>query len=356
MMRFFLPTICCLALSIMNLSAGGIPEAAAEGETVAIRVIKQDDQLGQLLDPGLSQARVLASGFTWSEGPLWVPELDGLLFSDVPNRTIWLWREGEELTPFVTAREDYGPGLVQPPQGKTFGTNGLVLDNEGRLIVCGHSQGRALFRFDLPGWLQSGREKQTWETLVTEYRGKRLNAPNDAVVHPESGAILFTDPPYGLADKDKQLAFNGVFRFDPAMGEIDLLIQTMSMPNGIGLSPEATMLYVAEADPAQRFWMEFEFLVTGTVANGQQLASANRLPSKKYPGVPDGLKVDAAGNIWASGPGGVLIYSPGGDLLGHILIPATVANLAFGGRGGKTLYLTAHDKVLALPVNVQGSR
>jgi gluconolactonase len=232
--------------------------------------------------------------------------------------------------------------------GNERGSNGLTLDREGRLICCEHGD-RRLSRLE-PG----GGKK----TLADSYRGKRLNSPNDAVIH-SSGAIYFTDPPYGLPkgwdDPRRELDFCGVYRL-AADGTLTLECDTMTRPNGIALSPDEQTLYVAQSDPAAPIWRAFAVAADGTLADaktgGRVFFDATAL-AKTRRGNPDGLKVDAAGNLFATGPGGVLVFAPDGTHLGTLLTGQATANCAFG-EDGKTLFITADSLLCRVRLATKG--
>jgi len=216
--------------------------------------------------------------------------------------------------------------------GREPGSNGLTFDKQGRLILCEHGD-RRIARMDSDG----GKI-----TLADRYQGKRLNSPNDAVVH-SSGDVYFTDPIYGLPQQEKdprrELDFCGVYRWSASDGSVTLLSKELSRPNGIAFSPDGKTLYVANSDPARAIWMAFPVMGDGTAGAGRIFADVTPMVAK-LPGLPDGFKVDRAGNLWATGPGGVHIYSPAGNRLGRIETGEATANVAFG-DDGSTLYITA---------------
>ncbi|MCZ6900898.1 MAG: SMP-30/gluconolactonase/LRE family protein [Bacteroidetes bacterium] len=294
-------------------------------------IIRLDAELDNLLSTE-AKIEVLAEGFTWSEGPLWIPQGEYLLFSDVPKNTIHKWKESEGLSTFLTPSGYTG---ADTKEGET-GSNGLVLDAQGRLVLCQHGDRRV-------ARLESSLDDATpdYATIADNYQGQRFNSPNDAVFHP-GGDLYFTDPPYGLLgqdeDPDKELDFNGVYRVT-AEGEVFLLTDEMTRPNGLAFSPDARTLYVANSDPAMALWMAFDILADGNVANGRVFFDATQWVEDK-PGLPDGLKINDEGYIYATGPGGVLIFNPQGKHLGTINTGQKTSNCAFG-ENGKYLYMTA---------------
>ena len=286
-----------------------------------------DPRLDQLIPPGAKVER-LGQGYDWSEGPVWDKKGGYLLFSDVPMNTVFKWAPGMSAPEAFLKPSGY---TGQTPRGGEPGSNGLVKDAQGRLVLCQHGD-RRIARLEADG---------SFKTLIDNYEGKKLNSPNDAVYHSD-GSLYFTDPPYGLlgknADPKKELPFNGVYRLAPD-GKLTLLTQEMTYPNGIGLSPDEKTLYVANSDPEKALWMAFPVKDDGTIGPGRVFFDATR-GVKTLKGLPDGLKVDQAGNLWATGPGGVLIFSPDGKNLGLLNTGEATANVGFG-DDGSTLYITA---------------
>ncbi len=266
----------------------------------------------------------VATGFGATEGPVWLG--DHLLFSDIPRSRTIRWRElpeGPEVTTYRT------------PTGNA---NGLTLDGEGRLLRCEHS-GRRVTRIEHDG---------TETTLVDRYEGKRLNSPNDIVVH-SSGAIYFTDPPYGLANftEGKELSFHGVFRLDPN-GTLTLLAQDLDRPNGLCFSLDETILYVA--DTSRQHIRAFDVLPDGSVTNSRIWAD---LTSTDV-GRPDGMKIDQQGNLYCTGGGGVRVLTPAGNIVGRILVSEQNRNIGFGGPDWRTLYMTAGAGLYRIRLNIPG--
>ena len=307
----------------------------------------------QVLDEALSslvaadaQLEVLAEGFDWSEGPVWVSSGKFLLFSDVPSNRIYQWMEGSEVGVFL---EPSGyTGTVA--RGGETGSNGLTLDSEGHLIIAQHGD-RRVARLST-----SVLEPQpVYETITEQYDGKRFNSPNDLVYHSD-GTLYFTDPPYGLefrmSDPAKELDFQGVYSVSPD-GIVQLLESTMSRPNGLAFSPDESTLYVANSDPERAIWMAYDVLPDGGISNGRVFFDATDLVKQGLPGLPDGLKVDESGNLFATGPGGVLIISPEGVHLGTINTTQATANCAFGGDGS-LLYVTADMLLLRIQLLTKG--
>lgn len=296
-------------------------------------VLRLDPALDQLLAPE-AKIEVLSSGFVWSEGPVWVAEKEHafggyLLFSDIPNNRIVRWDEGKGA---VTWMQPSGYTGVEP-YGSEPGCNGLVLDQMGQLISCEHGDRRISL-------LTKGGGKRT---LSDNFEGQRLNSPNDACLGPDGKSIYFTDPPYGLPnrwdDPLRELDFCGVYRI-AADGTLTLLTKEMTRPNGIAFSPDFKTLYVAQSDPEESIIKAFPVMADGTLGESRLIHDATADAKAGLPGLPDGLKVDAKGNLWATSPGGVRILTPEGKLLGRISTGERTANCAWG-NDGSTLYLTA---------------
>lgn len=300
-----------------------------------------DPALDSLL-PANAQLEILAEGFEWSEGPLWVPQLNSVLFSDIPNNRINRWSEADGLQPYLEPAGYTGT----TPRGGEPGSNGLLLDAEGKLVLCQHGD-RRMARMEAP----LDQPAPNFTTLVGDYEGKRLNSPNDAVYH-TNGSLYFTDPPYGLAQpSDQELDFQGVYRLRPD-GKVDLLTKELSRPNGIAFSPDEKKLYVAVSDPDRAHYMAYDVERDGTLDQGRILFDATPLvPGRK--GLPDGIKVDDRGNLWATGPGGVLILAPDGRHLGTIDPGEAAANCAWG-NDGSVLYITADTYLCRIRTRTRG--
>ncbi|WP_128547673.1 SMP-30/gluconolactonase/LRE family protein [Larkinella soli] len=294
-----------------------------------------DPKLDQLLAKD-AKIEVLATGFDWSEGPVWVKEGGYLLFSDVPQNTVFRWSEKEGCTPFLKPSGYTG---VAHYSGEP-GSNGLTLDRQGRLISAEHGDRRISVLA-----LNGGGGKKT---LADNYQGKRFNSPNDVAVH-SGGSVYFTDPPYGLPEREKdkktrELDIHGVYRVTPD-GRVTLIVGDLTRPNGIAFSPDEKTLYVGQSDPDKPYIMAYPVQADGTVGTGRIFYDGKEGMRQNLGGVPDGLKVDRNGNVWSSGPGGIVIVAPDrpagpGKLLGRIRTGAATANCAWG-DDGSTLYITA---------------
>lgn len=303
---------------------------------------RKDQRLNSLIPVGANMERI-ASGFEWSEGPIWVPNAKALLFSDIPRNSVYQWSETGGLTLFLKPSGYTGS---EPFTGPEPGSNGLTLDANGALVLCQHGD-RRVSRLAADG--------KGFDVLAEKYDGKRLNSPNDLIYH-SNGDLYFTDPPYGLPknidDPNKEIDFQGVYRLSKD-GKLTLLTRDMSRPNGLGFSPDEKTLYVANSDPDHAVWMSFPVKDDGTLGEGKVFFDATPL-AKTQKGLPDGLSVDQSGNIFATGPGGVLVFAPDGTHLGTLLTGEATANCAFGGEGASTLYITADMYILRVPTQTHG--
>lgn len=337
-----------LAALLPVLLAGGSGAAEAVGELPTVGSIQRlDPRLDQIVAAD-AKIEVLGMGYDWAEGPVWVKgggavpgvDVDSLLFSDIPHNRIHRWQPGSTVAVFMEPSGFTGPGSGASDRG----SNGLTADREGRLVLCEHGD-RRLAR------LERGGGKRT---LADSWEGKRFNSPNDATVH-SSGAIYFSDPPYGLPkqmeDPHRELDFCGVYRLG-IDGKVTLLCRTMTRPNGICLSPDEKTLYVAQSDPERPIWNAFKVQPDGTLDAGRLFFDGTAL-LKQRPGLPDGLRVDEAGNVFATGPGGVLVIAPDGTHLGTILTGQATANCCFG-EDGRALFMTADSLLCRVRLKTRG--
>lgn len=292
--------------------------------------------LNELIAPG-AVIEQLADGFSWAEGPVWMG--NHLLFSDVPNNCIYQWHAGKatlEIVPSGYTWKDEGEGQM--------GSNGLTRDRQGRLVLCQHGDRRV-------ARLENGKFK----TIAEYYQFHRFNSPND-LVYKSNGDLYFTDPPYGLKGQDQNptmdLPYSGVYRVDPK-GQVCLLEKDLKRPNGIAFSPKEEVLYVANSDPEKPVIMAYSVKKDGTLSKGWVFFDASELAKSGKKGLPDGMKVDVNGNLFATGPGGVLVISPEGKLLGTIAPGMPAANCAFGDHG--TLYITANKCLLRVKTLTRGA-
>lgn len=338
-----------LTLSIALVLAGALSMfAGIRSDPAPYPKIGLVERLDPALDALLAQdAKLerLADGFRWSEGPVWRPTEEDLLFSDVPANTVYRWKDGEGVSVFLRPSGD--TGVWGKSSGE--GANGLTLDAGGRLVLCQHGDRRIA---------RLGAGSPRYEALVDRYDGKRFNSPND-LCFDRAGNLFFTDPPYGLGQEAPQdLEQSGVYR-RAIDGAVQLLCGSLERPNGIALSPDERTLYVANSGdrPGMRtFLMAFALHTDGSVDSGREFFDGEPLRAKRGGGLMDGLKVDVHGNLWATGPGGVLILSPKGKLLGTILTGTATANCCFGGPDGTTLFITANNMLLRIETLVTGAK
>lgn len=304
---------------------------AADTSATVGSIERLSTELDALIAPD-AQLEILAEGFNWSEGPLWLPEQQMLIFSDVPENTIYQWKEGDTASVYL-----YPSGYTQyARRGGEPGSNGLLLDAQGRLVLCQHGDRRVAYMsapLDQP--------VPTFVTLAGQWEGKKFNSPNDAAYHP-NGSLYFTDPPYGLAegpdDPAREIDFQGVYRLDPA-GEVTLMTDELSRPNGIAFSPDGNTAYVANSDPQRAIWMAYDVDQNGEFTNGRVFLDVTDRVGQEQ-GLPDGLKVSRSGHLFATGPGGVLVLTADGRQLGLIRTGQATANCAFDTEE-RYLYITA---------------
>jgi len=291
------------------------------------------------LDPALdnvistnAKIEIIADGFEWSEGPLWIEKQNMLLFSDVPMNTVFKWTEEKGKEVYLKPSGYTG---TEPSKCKEPGSNGLVLDVAGNLVLCQHGD-RQMARMDAA----LDKPEPKFITLADKFNSKRFNSPNDAVFS-RAGELFFTDPPYGLQTQDdsdpkKEISFNGVYKVK-TNGEVILLVDSITRPNGIALTPDEKKLIVACSDGKHPNWYIFD--INGdSLVNGKIFYSAAE-EAKTMKGSPDGFKIDKNGNIFASGPGGVYIFNSGGKKLGMIRLNDAASNCALS-SDEKTLYVT----------------
>ncbi len=342
MFRVFAAPAALAAAALVALAPAPSAAQPAEKKMTIGSIDRKSPKLDELI-PKDAVIEVLAGGFKWTEGPVWDKKTKALLFTDIPNNRVMRWSPTDGLKEFLKPSGYTGK---EPFTGYEPGANGLAFDKDGNLVLCQHGD-RRVSRLTADG---------KFHTLVDRYTGKRLNSPNDLVFH-SNGDLYFTDPPYGLPkqmeDSGKELPFQGVYRLKPN-GDLTLLTKEMTRPNGIGLSPDQKTLYVANSDPAKAVWMAFPLGADGTISGaGKMIHDATAEVVAKKPGLPDGLRVDVKGNIFATGPDGVFVFAPDFTLLGKIVIGDKNANCAFG-DDGSTLYICANDKLVRVRTTTKG--
>lgn len=331
-----LKTAILFILSITSLGC------ASSNEIITVGTVERHSEGLAALVPTDARIEKLAEGFAWSEGPAWIRDGGYLLFSDIPNNTVYRWDEVNGLQVYLRP----AGYMWSDAPGAELGTNGLVVDAERRLVMADHGN-RQIARLDSTNFTRT--------TLAARYNGKRLNSPNDLVIR-SNGDIYFTDPPYGLRglndDPAKELSFNGVYRLRPN-GDMTLLTDELTFPNGIAFSPDERTLYVANSDSNRPIWMAYDVSPDGMTSNGRVFFDGADLVRAGKRGMPDGLAIDRSGNIFATGPGGVLVFSPDGEHLGTISTGELIANATFG-DDGSTLYMTSNNFLARIRLSTIG--
>jgi gluconolactonase len=300
-----------------------------------VSVRAESDQLHELVDANAEVERI-GTGFTFTEGPIWNPRGNFLLFSDMPGDTRRRWDEQSGITE------------VAKPSNKG---NGMTLDAEGRLIVCEHVTS-SVVRMD-PDGTGGGRE-----VLASHYESKELNSPNDVIVH-SSGAIYFSDPTYGRMpvfgiEREQELNFQGVYRIPPGGGDPQLLVDDFVQPNGLCFSPDESLLYINDTDRAHI--RVFDMEDDGSISKGRVLADGIGTGDLESGELVDGMKCDEHGNVWVTGPKGVWIFTPSGEYLGIVEIPEGVGNLHWGGPDWSWLFVPATTSLYRVATKTRGRR
>ncbi len=299
----------------------------------------------EILDKGVEsilsknvEITTIARGFNWSEGPLWLKDQQALLFSDVPENKIFRWSEKDGLTVWLEPSGYTGADSIDRD-----GSNGLLLDKTGSLILCQHGD-RRISKMESP----IGQPSSSFAVIADKWRGRKLNSPNDAAWYNDN--IYFTDPPYGLPGEDenteKEIGFSGVYRITPK-GLVILVEDKLTRPNGIGFNAATNSMYVANSDPKDARWMKYQ-LSSGNIEEGKVLYDATDQVSL-YSGLPDGLKIHPSGYVFATGPGGIWVFSPADVLSARIYIPQATSNCAFDDTFSH-LYVTADSTVISIPL------
>jgi gluconolactonase len=299
-----------------------------------------DDEALEVIDPK-SKIEILASGFAWTEGPLWIKDGNYLLFSDIPNNKVYkLDPKNNDTITYLHPSGFSGIDFT----GEEPGSNGLLINKDGELVLLQHGN-RQIAKIKTP--LETPSSEFT--TLVDSYMGKKLNSPNDGTFD-NNGNLYFTDPPYGLPkrmdDPTKELDFQGIYCLLTS-GEL-ILLDSISRPNGIGLSPDENTLYVANSDPEHAVWFQYNVTAPGKIEDKKLFHEVTYLIGKEgQQGLPDGMKINSKGIIFATGPGGIWIFNPTGKVLARIHTGQATANCAFDTEE-KRLYITADDYIMAV--------
>ena len=336
--RYFCATGAALIGS--SCTAGNNPPAASESFAVKLDVF--DDRFYELISRQ-TKADILAEGFQWSEGPCWDLKKNKIYFTDVPQNKAYSWSAKKGLQTFLSpSGEANVEGFREP------GANGLFFDHQSRLLLCNH--GRRSIEV-----VQT--DSKTRETLTQSFRGKKFNSPND-IVATRDGHMFFTDPPYGLAGLDasnlKELPFNGVYHLAPN-GKVKLIDRKLTFPNGIAISKDGRMLYVNQSDPNKPILMRYNLDASHKVMNKTILFDFAAFMKPDAHGLPDGMTLDEAGNIFTTGPGGIYVITPEGHALGRLSLDRASSNCSFG-EDGKTLFVTNQDRLLRMETQSLGLR
>lgn len=329
-----------VSLMLAGMLALGHSTMIASSTAEDITFVRLDPRFDSLVPRDAALEKV-ADGFNWVEGPVWDRKKNYLLFSDIPANSIYKWKKGKGTSLFLKPSGYTG---TAPFEGREPGSNGLLFDSQGRLVLCEHGDRRV-------ARLESNGKKTT---LADRYEGKRFNSPNDAV-YKSNGDLYFTDPPFGLPkvfnDPQRELDFCGVYRLSKN-GKVTLLTKEVRLPNGIAFSPDEKTLYVTDVDSENPAWLAFDVKADGTIANKRVFFDARPFAAR-MPGAPDGLKVDQKGNLFASGPGGVYVFSSDGRHLGTIETKGRVSNCGWG-DDGSVLYITADKTIYRIKLNTRG--
>jgi gluconolactonase len=347
-----LPIFCVsrlpLLLAAMLLLAACTPDQSESGVTApkhdnfsaAGSILRLDPALDALVPPD-TKIEKLAGGFKFTEGPIWFSN-GNVWFSDVVGNVVRQWAPDGTVTEILRPGGANDPSYAPP--GSFIGPNAMVFAKDDVVLLCQHGNRRIV-------QIDSNRRVSVF---LDRWDGKRFNSPND-LVFKSDGALYITDPPYGLVKQDddpaKEIKFNGVFRY--AGGKVTPVIRDLTRPNGIAFSPDEKYLYISNSDEKHKVWMRYEVQPDGTVANGKVFFDAN---DEKGGGLPDGMKIDARGNLYCAGPGGLWIFSPEGKHLGTIKPGETPANCNWGGADRKTLFITAETGLYRVRLAVEGEK
>jgi gluconolactonase len=338
-----LPTLVQIVMALAIIFSLLACSASEQNTTSASfgKIIRLDPRFDKLV-PQDAVLEKIADGFTWVEGPVWNRKEGYLLFSDIPNNSVFKWKEGEGITLFLKPSGYTGSA---PFDGREPGSNGLTFDAQGRLVLCEHGD-RRIARLEEDG---------SKTTLVDRYEGKRLNSPND-LSFKSNGDLYFTDPPFGLPkgfdDPQKEIPFQGVYRLS-VDGKLILLTKEIKAPNGLVFSPDEKVLYVTDVDPDRSAWLAFDVKDDGAIANGRVFFDATAL-TKTGKGGPDGMKVDKYGNVFGTKRGGVYVFAPDGTHLGTIETGIPTSNVNWG-DDGSVLYITASTAIYRIKLSTKGN-
>lgn len=299
-----------------------------------------DPELLDVLDTS-AVLEVIADGHEWTEGPVWIESEQMLLYSDIPRNKIYKWTSEKGIEEYLDSAGYTGKNI----RGGELGSNGLLLNSKGQLVLCQHGDRRMAI---MDAELASPQSR--FISIVDSWNGKKFNSPNDAVFRSD-GALFFTDPPYGLErnmeDSLKETPFQGVYMFHK--GKLRLLNDSITRPNGIALLNNEKSLLVANSDPENPFWYLFDLDDKDSLVLTKIFYDSKADMGQGINGLPDGLKVSSKGYVFATGPGGVFIFNPSGKLIGKIRVFQSCSNIALDERGGR-LFITADYQVIMLKI------
>jgi gluconolactonase len=339
-MRFL--SVTALVLSCVT-SAACVAAPAAPVKIEGATIDRWDPAMDAIV-PRDWKIEKLADGFGWAEGPIWIKSGGYLLFTDVPGNKMWKWSDKGGLEKFL---DPSGAANPDPDVWREAGANGLAIFDETSILLA-DTGSRMIQRLDLR------TKKKT--PFASQFDGRKFSSPND-VARMKSGVVFLTDPPYGFRKFDnapeKEQPFNGVYRVAKD-GSVTVIEKELHRPNGVALSPDERTLYVTQSEPTKAIIMAYSLDAAGNVTGKKLFHDATDLVGEKSPGLPDGLTVASDGTIFTSGPGGVLVLSKEGKRLGRIGDGKATANCKFG-DDGRTLYLTSHDMLARIRLNVRGA-
>lgn len=335
-----------LISSVSCKSKPGSTSATTITDSSMYKITGSIERYDEALDAIVSKdakAEIISEGFTWSEGPLWLDKQNKLIFSDVPKNTIFEWSEAGGTKIYL---QPSGYTDSMPSKSKEPGSNGLALDTNGNLVLCQHGNrqvAQMIASLDNP--------KPIFNALAGNYNGKKLSSPNDCVFN-SAGDLFFTDPPYGLpsqGDEDvlKEIPFNGIYKVKKD-GKVILLSDSITRPNGIAFFPGDKSLLVASSDPAAPNWYQWD-IAGDKLENGRVFYSAKGHDST-WKGLPDGLKIDSKGNVYASGPGGIYFFNSEGKILGILRLDYPASNCALS-ADERILYVTNNMYILRIKLH-----
>lgn len=332
----YLLTLTSIAIMLSSCNNSDTADAKKDSAYKTIGTFEKYDPAFDEIVSADAKAEIIAEGFDWSEGPLWVESHNMLLFSDVPQNKVYKWTEEKGHEVYLDP-SGYTDSL---PRGGETGSNGLTLDNSGNLVLAQHGN-RQIARMNAP----LDQPKPDYTSIANSYDGKKFSSPNDVIVS-STGEVYFTDPPYGLEkyvdDPLREMDYFGVFKVKND-GKVILLVDSISRPNGIAFFPGEKRILIASSDPEKPNWYVYD--VDGDkLVNGKIFYSvAGYEPSLK--GLPDGFKIDKNGNVITSAPGGILFLNSEGKLLGKLKLDEATSNISFS-QDQKTIYITNDMYVL----------